>query len=66
MHEYNKKQERKIKKFIEKHRDCIKSDMSNNHYNFTYLETPTGIGMIDEIRCNNCGKIKDFTDLGSW
>jgi hypothetical protein len=63
---FTDKQEIELKKFKEKHRNCVKPDNSIERYRFTYLETPTGIGPIDEIRCNNCGEIKDVTDVDSW
>ena len=66
MGDYTDKQEIELKEFKEKHKHCVKPDNTIERYRFTYLETPTGIGPIDEIRCNNCGEIKDVTDIDSW
>jgi hypothetical protein len=64
---YSEKQKDQIEKFQKKHEGCTKPDKSINRDRFTYMETPCGgIGPQDEIRCNNCGEIEDFTDVDCW
>jgi hypothetical protein len=65
MANYTEKQEAQIKEFKNKHEKCRKK-RGGSCCQFTYLETPTGIGTIDEIRCNVCNKILNFTDVDSW
>ena len=33
---------------------------------YTYMFTPTGIGIGVKVRCNYCGEIKDITDYELW
>ena len=58
----SKTQQDKVKEFKKKHQKCIdKCGCSTGM--FTMLETDTGIGPVDEIRCNECHKILDITDI---
>jgi len=65
MTNYTKKQEKQIKKFKKNHNKC-RDKKGFSYCQFTYEETPTGIGSIDKIKCNYCGEILDITDVESW
>lgn len=57
--------------FIKKHKNCCKEKLGKEFFSstgggFTYLITPTGLGLCVSIRCNSCGQIKDITDSESW
>jgi hypothetical protein len=60
---YTDKQNKQIEKFEKKHDKC-KNDKAL--YRYSYIETDTGIGPIDEIRCNYCGKVQNITDVDVW
>lgn len=67
----NDKEEKRYKKFCEKHKICRinagKDTVSGFPVGHTELIiTPTGIGDVIEVRCPICGKKKNITDYDSW
>lgn len=64
MIELTPKEQKRIKDFIQEHKDCIFTSSIGGK--ISYIVTPTGIGSIIEVRCNACGKQKDITDIDCW
>jgi hypothetical protein len=57
------KEEKRIKKWKNKHKRVCKQE--NRLYSYTFTPTPTGIGSIIEVKCS-CGDSFDATDINSW
>lgn len=69
--ELDSKETTAAKEFIEKHKNCCKEKLGKEFFSttgggFTYIITPTGLGICVSIRCNSCGKIKDITNSNNW
>ena len=63
----NEKEEKEYIDFVKKHKKCREhsEDCLGNFY-LSYKITPTGIGDIIKIKCEQCGEEKDITDIDSW
>jgi len=57
--ELNEIEEERVRRFIKEHK-CL--DVTKM---FSYIFTPTGIGVGIEIKCS-CGVVKDVTDIDCW
>lgn len=67
----NDKEEKRYKKFCEKHKICRINAGKDTFSGFPVgnseiIITPTGIGNVIEVRCPICGKRKNITDSDSW
>lgn len=57
-------EEKSANKFIDKHKDCyLKSTIGGK---FTFIITPTGLGLIVSIKCNVCNEEEDITNCTNW
>lgn len=56
----NDNEYKSAKDFIEEHSKSCKDSY------YSYIFTPTGIGIGVSIRCNHCKVTKDITDYDSW
>ena len=54
-----REEKRKIEEFQNKHYKKCKG-----HYKF--ILTPTGLGIVIEIKCEKCGETLDVTDYDRW
>jgi len=61
----DEKQELKLSKWKKKHIKKCKSRPSTEGVRFTYIFTPTGLGMIIKVKCL-CGKEINLTDSTNW
>lgn len=57
-------EDKDVKEFKLKHCSCKNKPGLTGHY--SYILTPTGIGYVLEIKCNQCGEIKNITDYDNW
>ena len=67
----NDKEEESAKEFREEHKNCCKEKLSKEFFSttggeFSYIITPTGLGLCTIIRCNSCGEEEDITDIENW
>ena len=55
-------------KFIEAHKKCRPhgKDPYRQTAPFSYIFTPTGIGVAVKIKCPYCGRTKDITNIDCW
>ena len=62
--ELNEKELDEYNEFIKKHKKCkFNSSIGGK---ITIKFTPTGLGNIIEVCCNDCGKHKYITDINNW
>ena len=62
--ELNEKEFGEYNEFIKKHKNCkFNSSVGGK---ITIKFTPTGLGNIIEVCCNDCGKHKYITDIDNW
>lgn len=59
-------QEKEIKQFISEHSDCGNTQNTCIGERFEYIFIPTGIGVVQKVKCRICGSEKDITDYNSW
>ena len=64
-------EEKEVKEFYKEHKNCCKEVLGKDIYSttggeFSYIITPTGLGLCTIIRCNSCGAEKDITDYENW
>lgn len=52
--------------FQEEHKGCYAPVGVSGSCKFTYLFTPTGIGMGKAIQCNVCKVHKNITNYDNW
>lgn len=53
--------------FINKHREsCTNKDFRNGFPRFSYIFTPTGIGVCVEIKCSKCKAEENITNYDNW
>lgn len=69
--ELNDNEEKAAKEFYQKHKDCCSKLLGKPIYSttgggFSYIITPTGLGLCTIIRCNSCDEEKDITDSNNW
>lgn len=69
--ELNDKEEKAAKDFYQRHKNCCskifgKPFFSTTGGDFSYIITPTGLGLCTTIRCNSCGEEEDITDSENW
>ena len=57
----NDKQEKLVKEFKQKHKECLKKKLG-----IAYCFTPCSIGNSVSIKCNGCGETKNITDYDNW
>lgn len=50
----------KLKEFREKHKECEFTSTIGGKFSFIF--TPTGLGIISQIKCNACQEIEDLTE----
>ena len=60
----NEAEQKAYEEFISKHKDCKFSSTIGGKISITF--TPTGLGDIIVVKCNECGKEKDITDISNW
>lgn len=68
--ELTENEERAYKEFYKQHKNCCDTFLGKPFFSttggqFTFIITPTGLGLIISVKCNVCGKIKDITD-NNW
>jgi len=57
---------KKFKKWDKKHEKCAKEDTTAIGGRLTYRFTPTGLGDILVVKCNQCGEELDLTESDKW
>lgn len=64
--ELSKKEEKLIEKFEKKQRKKDPDEMGSVGGRFSYIVTPTGIGILVGVRDNLLNEEKDVTDFNNW
>lgn len=58
-------QSEEVNNWLEKH-ECKQIDAGAIGGAFSYIFTPTGLGVIEKIRCNICLEILDVSEYDEW
>lgn len=62
----SEEEEKNAREFMKKHKPCYDTKKTVVGGMYSYIFTPSGIGIASSIKCNVCGEIKDITDYGTW
>lgn len=67
----DKTESNSAREFIKQHMNCCEEILNKEIFSstgggFSYIITPTGLGLHINIRCNSCGKTKDITNSKNW
>ena len=66
MFNLTEKENLEIAKWNNQHKKVCAPNYTAIGGRLTYRFTPTGLGVIVSVKCNDCGEIKDITETNNW
>jgi hypothetical protein len=64
----SKGQSEEAKKWMEEHKNqgCTQEKSGAAGGTYSYMFTPTGLGIVEEVKCNLCNEQFTLTDFSGW